>query len=63
MCFKRNKCTNFKESVMVIFILTTNKYNSFVELVNKTSFEFDYIDCKGYQVYLFKDGKLLNTFC
>ena len=44
-------------------IFTTKKYNSFVELVYNTVFTFDYPDSKGYEIYLFKDGKLLNSFC
>ena len=44
-------------------IFTTKKYNSFVELVNCTHFNFDYPDSKGYEVYLFRDEKLLNSFC
>ena len=44
-------------------IFTTHKYISFVELVNNTDFDFDYIDSKGYEVYLFNDNKLLNIFC
>ena len=31
-----------------------------VELVNNTNFDFNYVDKFGYQVYLFKDSKLLN---
>ena len=41
-------------------IYTSNKYDSFVELVTNTQFDFDYIDKYGYDVYLFKNDKLLN---
>ena len=41
-------------------IYYSNKYDSFVELVNNTNFDFQYVDKFGYQVYLFKDSKLLN---
>ena len=41
-------------------IFSTNEFNSFIDLVNNTKFEFDFIDRFGYQVVLFKDGKVLN---
>ena len=44
-------------------IFTSEKNYSFVELVNNTNFNFDYPDSKGHEVYLFRDGKLLNSFC
>ena len=44
-------------------IFTTPLCDSFVELVNSTNFNFDYPDSNGYEVYLFRDEKLLNSFC
>ena len=44
-------------------IFTTPLCDSFVELVNSTNFNFDYPESKGYEVYLFRDEKLLNSFC
>ena len=41
------------------FICCSNKFDSFVELVNNTDFDFDYVDKFGYQVYFFKDLILL----
>ena len=41
-------------------ICYSNNFDSFVELVNNTNFDFDYVDKFRYQVYLFKDSKLLN---
>ena len=43
-------------------IFTTRLYDSFVELVNNTDFDFDYPDSKRYKVMLYKDGKLINSF-
>ena len=34
-------------------IFSTNEYNSFIDLVNNTKFEFDFIDSKGYEIILF----------
>ena len=41
-------------------IFSTNEYNSFIELVNNTKFDIDYPDSKGYEIILYKDGKVLN---
>ena len=41
-------------------IYYSNKFDNFVELVNNTNFDFDYVDKFGYQVYLFQNDKLLN---
>ena len=38
-------------------IFFSQKYDSFVELVNNTDFDFDSSD---YEVLLYYDGKLLN---
>ena len=38
-------------------IFSSNKYDSFVDLVNNTDFDFDSND---YEVLLYNDGKLLN---
>ena len=45
------------------YVLFNSKhFNSFVDLINETYLEFDYPDCKGYEICLLKDGKLLNSF-
>ena len=41
-------------------IFSSNKYDSFIELVNNTDFYFDYSDKYGYEVLLYKNSKLLN---
>ena len=41
-------------------IFNTNEYDSFIDLVNNTKFQFDYPDSKGYKIILYKDGKVLN---
>ena len=41
-------------------IFCSQKYDSFIELVNNTDFDFDYSDKHGYEVLLYKNGKLLN---
>ena len=38
-------------------IFSSNKYDSFIDLVNNTDFDFDSND---YEVLLYNDGKLLN---
>ena len=51
-----NKCIDSKLLVKWICnIFSTNEYNSFVDLVNNTKFESDYLDSidYGYQVVLF----------
>ena len=41
-------------------IFKTRIFISFIELVNNSKIDFDYIDKFGYEILLFKDGKLLN---
>ena len=41
-------------------ILSSQKYDSFVELVNNSNLDFDFSDKHGYEVLLYNDGKLLN---
>ena len=41
-------------------IFCSQKYDSFVELVNNTDFDFDYSGKHGYEVLLYKNSKLLN---
>ena len=38
-------------------IFSSQKYDSFVELVNNTDFDFDRLD---YEILFYYDGKLLN---
>ena len=40
---------------------SSNKYDSFVELVNNANYTFDYVDKFRYQLNLFRDSKLLFT--
>ena len=43
-------------------IFSTNEYNSFIELVNNTKFNFDFIQIqKDMKLsFYYKDGKVLN---
>ena len=41
-------------------IFSSNKYDSFVELINNTNLDFDYSDKHGYEVLIYKNAKLLN---
>ena len=41
-------------------IFSTNEFNSFIDLVNNTKFNFDYIDSKGYEIILYYNNKIVN---
>ena len=41
-------------------VFSTNEYNNFIDLVNITKCEFDYINSKGYEIIIFFNNKILS---